>query len=318
MIVGIIAGCGRPDLVDVTHGSTLSSFERIASVSIVVLDESGHEQAHDQGPRPPRQDRDGERVTSGLLAERRRSRLVDRDGGELGAVGREQDSTPTSDGHMPTTVASDSAARPIGTIAFVVADWLVVNAHTRNRATARNSGWAVTMSPIEVITIGLASRYVAVIHARPNNAIAATKPEEMSGCFATSPGLMWVHITMISATTNIVSWIVSFIPSGSNTPFSSVGITLGRSAGNSPAKTMNATPTRKMIALSLASGGSCLSSSGAGGLDLALGEPALILLVVGQVLPPMRHHERRHDRAREPGRDRDHQDVRQGEVRVRR
>src|SRR6478672_6412267 len=97
---------------------------------------------------------------------------------------------PTSEGHIPTTVAIDSAARPIGTIAFVVADWLVVKAHTRNRATARNSGCAVTMSPIEVITIGLASRYVAVIHASPNKAIAATRPEEMSGCFATSPGLM--------------------------------------------------------------------------------------------------------------------------------
>ena len=77
---------------------------------------------------------------------------------------------------------------------------------------------------------------------------------------------MWVHITMIRATTNIVSWIVSFIPRGSNTPFFSVGTTLGRSAGTDPAETMNATPTRKMIALSLASSGSCLvSSRGSGG-----------------------------------------------------
>lgn len=66
-------------------------------------------------------------------------------------------------------------------IVLVVADWLVVRPAMRKRATASRIGAVVTSPPSGSTMVSwFAEMNVSAIHAMPNRAMAATKPDASS------------------------------------------------------------------------------------------------------------------------------------------
>ena len=180
---------------------------------------------------------------------------------------------PIAAGHSPTSRdAGRPIVMPIGTIAFVALDWLVVSMATANSASAksrapRKADDPETTEPSpSTMRVWFAATNVLASQAMPNRAMAPTMPAGNVDCFGTSEALTLQNTKISAAMMPMTTSMITVTLRRSGSPSSSVPMT-GRRFSNRPKKTITATPARNNEAESTAVGGSLFScASTVGGL----------------------------------------------------